>query len=78
MPSYDYECAKCGKYEVTQRITEPALSRCEQCGSKRVQRLISSGSFSLEGGGWFSEGYASTRGTQASKAPSGSKNSSAA
>ncbi len=79
MPMYDYECAKCGRYEVSQRITEPALTKCEQCGSRKVQRLISRTAFSLKGGGWYREGYSSSsqaKGT--TKRSAGSKNSSAA
>jgi putative FmdB family regulatory protein len=76
MPIYDYECAKCGRYEVSQRITEPALTKCEKCGSKRVQRLISGGHFSLKGGGWYAEGYSGSSNTKAGK--SESKSSSAA
>jgi putative FmdB family regulatory protein len=57
MPIYEYECAKCGPYEVTQKITEKALTRCEKCGGKKVHRLISSSSFSLKGGGWYSDLY---------------------
>jgi putative FmdB family regulatory protein len=40
MPVYDYKCAKCGKFEKTQRITEPALTICPTCGSQ-VERIIS-------------------------------------
>ena len=67
MPLYDYECDKCGRYELTQRITEPALAKCERCGSKKFQRLISNASFSLKGGGWYSEGYSSTSNSSGSK-----------
>jgi putative FmdB family regulatory protein len=40
MPTYDYKCEKCGRFEKTQRITEPALTQCPTCGSP-VERLIS-------------------------------------
>lgn len=41
MPTYVYECEKCGKvFEIDQRITEPALEKCpEECGGV-VHRLI--------------------------------------
>lgn len=41
MPTYVYECEKCGKvFEVEQRITEPALEECpDECGGA-VHRLI--------------------------------------
>lgn len=40
MPIYDYECENCGHFEKMQRITEPALSVCPECGGA-VHRLIS-------------------------------------
>jgi len=40
MPTYEYECKKCGRFQVSQRITEPALEVCPTCGQP-VQRLIS-------------------------------------
>ena len=79
MPMYEYECAKCGRYDVSQRITEPALTKCDRCGSREVQRLISRTAFTLKGGGWYREGYSSGSQTKSkSKGSAGSKNSSAA
>jgi putative FmdB family regulatory protein len=51
MPIYEYECPKHGQYEVSQRITEPALTACtiESCGQP-VRKLISHTSFALKGG----------------------------
>jgi len=40
MPTYDYKCEHCGRFQVTQRITEPPLEKCPTCGQP-VQRLIS-------------------------------------
>lgn len=39
MPTYDYRCPKCGKFTVSQRITEKALEECPTCSSP-VSRLI--------------------------------------
>lgn len=51
MPTYVYECDKCGEIEVQQSIKEPALTRCPRCSSK-VRRVISGGtSFIMKGGG---------------------------
>ena len=59
MPIYEYRCKSCKKdFEVLQKITEPPLAKCPQCG-KKVKRLISQTSFSLKGGGWYKDGYAS-------------------
>jgi len=56
MPIYEYECAKCGEFEVTQRITDDPLKRCPKCRSK-VRKLISSTSFQLKGSGWYITDY---------------------
>lgn len=40
MPTYDYECTKCGRFEIMQKITAPPLEICPDCGNP-VQRLIS-------------------------------------
>ncbi len=40
MPTYDYSCAKCGRFEAFQRISDEPLSTCPVCGGS-VKRLIS-------------------------------------
>ncbi|MBC7344897.1 MAG: zinc ribbon domain-containing protein [Clostridia bacterium] len=40
MPTYEYKCSQCGRFEVEQKITEEPLKECPTCGNK-VQRLIS-------------------------------------
>jgi|GEM_PF-236932 len=40
MPTYEYRCGHCGRFQTTQRITELALTVCPTCGQP-VQRLIS-------------------------------------
>lgn len=57
MPIYEYRCDRCGEFEVTQRITEPALADCPTC-SGPVARLISATSFQLKGSGWYVTDYA--------------------
>lgn len=41
MPTYDYECHHCGRFEAFQRITEAPFKVCPQCGSEEIRRLIS-------------------------------------
>ncbi len=62
MPAYDYKCPVHGVMEVHHRIHEPPLSSCpkDDC-QEPVERLIGSTSFSLQGGGWYKDGYASTK-----------------
>jgi putative FmdB family regulatory protein len=57
MPIYEYQCDKCGTFEVTQRITEKQLGKCPTCKGK-VKKLISNTSFQLKGTGWYITDYA--------------------
>ncbi len=69
MPIYEYRCPKCGTFETTQRITEPALKRCPTCKSK-VERMISATSFVLKGSGWYATDYARSGSGKAADASS--------
>lgn len=71
MPIYEYQCQRCGIFEVTQRITERALAKCPTCRGK-VKKLISNTSFQLKGTGWYITDYA-RKDQSASKAENGAK-----
>ena len=40
MPTYEYMCDSCGRFEAFQAITESPLERCPTCGGP-VRRLLS-------------------------------------
>jgi putative FmdB family regulatory protein len=69
MPLYEYRCPKCGDFEVLQKSTEGPLKRHEACG-KPVRRKVSISSFQLKGGGWYADGYGSSRGKRTSSGKS--------
>ena len=71
MPIYEYQCEKCGTFEITQRITEKPLAKCPTCKSK-VRKLISNTSFQLKGTGWYVTDYA-RKDKGAAKSENGSK-----
>jgi len=59
MPIYEYKCTKCSKqFEVTQKMTDAPLIKCESCGG-RLTKLITSTSFVLKGSGWYVTDYPS-------------------
>ena len=61
MPIYEYRCKKCSKeFELIQKITDEPASECPDCGGK-IERLVSATSFTLKGGGWYKDGYASSK-----------------
>jgi len=42
MPIYEYECQKCRRiHEVIQRMHDPPLAKCPECGSEKLEKLIS-------------------------------------
>src|SRR5207244_13135396 len=73
MPIYEYQCQKCGTFEVTQRITEKPLGKCPNCKGK-VKKLISNTSFQLKGTGWYVTDYA-RKDKGAGKGENGAKSS---
>ena len=60
MPIYEYQCKACGEqFEVIQKITDEPLTQRPECEKKEceIEKLISSTSFILKGGGWYRDGY---------------------
>jgi putative FmdB family regulatory protein len=67
---YEYQCEKCGLiFEAMQKFSESPLTQCKYCGGP-VKKLISQTNFTLKGGGWYQQGYASASGP-ASCSPKG-------
>ncbi|MCX7825113.1 MAG: zinc ribbon domain-containing protein [Verrucomicrobiae bacterium] len=60
MPTYEYECNKCGHvFEVFQTIKEPPKKTCPRCKG-RVRRLIGTGAGLLfKGSGFYITDYRS-------------------
>ncbi len=54
MPIYEYECRECGHYhEALQKMADPTLTDCPECGKPALKRLLSAPQFRLKGGGWY-------------------------
>ena len=70
MPIYEYACPRCGTFEVSQKMSDPVLTKHDPCGEP-VERKISVTSFALKGGGWASDGYGSSGRSAASDSPCG-------
>jgi putative FmdB family regulatory protein len=62
MPTYEYECEKCGnRFEAFQRMTDPPLKSCPKCKGK-VERLIGTGSgIIFKGSGFYATDYKKKR-----------------
>lgn len=70
MPTYTYECQKCGsQYERVQRITDTPDTECRVplgdpggrgegiCRGAVHRVIVPGGGFILKGGGWYRDGY---------------------
>lgn len=41
MPMYEYECEKCGRFEVRQSMMDEHVAACPACGRKKTRRVYS-------------------------------------
>ena len=77
MPIYEYECPRCGRFEVIQKVSDRPLRSKPGCAfpdcPNAARRLISACSFELKGSGWYKTDYASSGGNGASKRPAKEK-----
>ena len=60
MPVYEFQCKKCG--QVTEELVrmDTKSIECPKC-HEQAKKIISACSFELKGGGWYADGYASTK-----------------
>ncbi len=56
MPVYEYRCDKDHVFEVIQRMSEDALSKCEVCG-KPAQRVLYAPAIHFKGTGFHNTDY---------------------
>jgi len=67
MPIYAYKCESCGfAKDVLQKISDPHLSDCPQCGKAAFQKQVTAAGFQLKGSGWYVTDF---RGGDTAKAP---------
>ena len=61
MPTYDYQCEKCGySFEKFQSITASTSRKCPKCGKSALKRLIGTGSAVIfKGTGFYQTDYPS-------------------
>jgi putative FmdB family regulatory protein len=56
MPIYEYDCPRCGRFDVLQKMSAPALETHDVCGSK-VAKLMSASAFAFKGSGFYITDY---------------------
>lgn len=54
MPIYEYHCTACGcDLEKLQKINDPLLVDCPECGKSSLLKQVSAAGFKLSGSGWY-------------------------
>lgn len=66
MPIYEYECPKCGKFEVIQKASDKPLKANPECERKdcpgSAKRLMSSSALKFVGSGFYKTDYCGASG----------------
>jgi len=62
MPTYEYECKKCGHtFEILQSIKDSPLKKCPECGKDSLKKIISGGAgLIFKGSGFYLTDYKGT------------------
>lgn len=62
MPIYEYRCQACQhELEKLQKLSDPVLVDCPQCGKPALTKLISAAGFRLKGSGWYETDFKKDR-----------------
>ena len=58
MPIYEYRCDSCGfQKEHLQKMSDPQLTTCPDCGQESYSKLLSAAGFQLKGNGWYATDF---------------------
>jgi putative FmdB family regulatory protein len=70
MPTYEYQCESCKhRLEEFQSFSEKALTKCPECGKRKLRRLLGTGAAVIfKGSGFYETDYRSESYKSAAKA----------
>ncbi|MDD2808647.1 FmdB family zinc ribbon protein [Rhodoferax sp.] len=58
MPIYAYKCSACGfAKDVLQKMSDPVLTLCPQCGQDSFCKQLTAAGFQLKGSGWYATDF---------------------
>jgi putative FmdB family regulatory protein len=71
MPIYEYRCSSCGfQKEYLQKVGEPLMTVCPQCGQESFNKLLTAAGFQLKGTGWYVTDFKNSGSRPAAKSES--------
>ena len=63
MPVYAYRCLSCGvQFEKTQKFQDKPLTRCPECRTGTVRRILQPPAIVFKGSGWYATDHRSPSG----------------
>ncbi len=74
MPIYEYKCENGHVFEVIQKMTDEALTKCEECGAPAV-RVLTPPAIHFKGSGFHNTDYGTKRGGGNGSSEGGSEKS---
>lgn len=72
MPIYEYRCDACGfQKDHLQKLSDPVLTTCPDCGKESYSKQLSAAGFQLKGNGWYATDFkgSSSKPAKADSAP---------
>lgn len=58
MPIYAYRCTACGYHnDYLQKLSEPVLTDCPECGKSTFAKQVTAAGFQLKGTGWYATDF---------------------
>ena len=81
MPTYEYACGSCDtKHEIVQKMTDPTLTECPECGQPTLRKLFNGVGVVFKGSGFYrtdsrTSGSSSDSGSSEKKASKSSSES---
>ncbi len=58
MPIYEYRCSACGfQNDYLQKMSEPPLTDCPECGKSTFTKQVTAAGFQLKGTGWYATDF---------------------
>jgi putative FmdB family regulatory protein len=53
MPTYEYECKKCGHFDAFQKMSDDPLQACPSCGGHVRRLIVGGGGIIFKGSGFY-------------------------
>ena len=57
MPTYEYRCPNGHTFEVFQRMADPPVEACQECGAGPVEKILFPVAVHFKGSGFYSTDY---------------------